>query len=279
MTHITTDNGSEFKAAFRRLTTQLRIPQITISAYNSQANGVVERGHYILREAIVKACKGNLRRWSEKVPEAVFADRVTVKQSTGFSPYELLHGCELLLPLDLMEVTFLVEDFRSGMTESGLLAARIRQLQKLPGDICRAAQTLKTARFRSKAQFEKKFHHRVRPDNFEPGDIVLVWNSPIEKSLKRKQFPRYLGPYQVVCRNMGGAYILAELDGATRSNPISAFRLTPYIQHDHWFMRPYERNVESDSGEDSDAPPMNLLEEYTEESTKSEHEERQRDWE
>ena len=165
------------------------------------------------------------------------------------------------------------------MTEADLLAARIQQLQKLPADIRRAAQTLKNARFRSKAQFEKKFHHRVRPDNFEPGDKVLVRNSPIEKSLKRKQFPRYLGPYQVVRRNTGGAYILAELDGATCSNPIAAFRLMPYIQRDHWFMRPYERDIESDSGEESDAPPMNLLEAYSEESTESEHEERHRDWE
>jgi len=36
--HITTDNGSESKAAFKEITTQLRIPQITISPYNSQAN-------------------------------------------------------------------------------------------------------------------------------------------------------------------------------------------------------------------------------------------------
>jgi len=276
--HITTDNRSDFKAAFKEITTQLRIPQITISPYNSQANGVVERGHYILREAIVKACHGNLRRWSERVPEAVFADRITVKRSTGFSPYELLHGCEPLLPLDLMEMTFLVEDFRIGMTESELLAARIRQLQKLPADIRKAATLLKQARFRSKAQFEKKYHHRIRPDNFQPGDMVLVRNSPIEKSLKRKQFPRYLGPYQVVRRNMGGAFILAELDGAKRSNPIAAFRLTPYIKRDHWFMKSYERIAESEEEEESDAPPMNLLEEYTEDSTESEHEERHRDW-
>jgi len=276
--HITTDNGSEFKKAFKEITTQLRIPQVTISAYNSQANGVVERGHYILREAIVKACKGNLKHWSEKVPEAVFADRVTVKRSTGFSPYELLHGCEPLLPLDLMEITFLVEDFHAGMSESDLLAARIRQLQKLPEDIRAAAQTLKEARFRSKVQFEKKFHHKIRVDNFEPGDMVLVRNSPIEKSLKRKQFPRYLGPYRVVRKNTGGAYILAEMDGAQRSNPIAAFRLTPYIKRDHWFMQPYERLIEDDSGDDSNPPPLNLLKDYSTVTEESESEEHHQDW-
>ena len=45
---IVTDNGSEFKAAFMDLTEQLHILQVTISPYSSQANGVVERGHFIL---------------------------------------------------------------------------------------------------------------------------------------------------------------------------------------------------------------------------------------
>ncbi|KAF8574764.1 hypothetical protein K439DRAFT_1371611, partial [Ramaria rubella] len=51
------------------------IPQIHISPYNSQANGVVERGHFIIREAVEnssslhllsgitekKLCQGNSR--------------------------------------------------------------------------------------------------------------------------------------------------------------------------------------------------------------------------
>ena len=44
---VTTDNGSEFKAAFKDITEQLWIPAISISNYNSQGNGVVERGHTI----------------------------------------------------------------------------------------------------------------------------------------------------------------------------------------------------------------------------------------
>jgi len=142
---IVTDNGSEFKAAFMGLTEQLHIPQVTISPYNLQANGVVERGHFILREAIVKACQGDLWLWSEYLAAAVFADRITVKRATGFSPYYLLHGTHPLLPLDLMETTFLVCSFHAHMTEEDLLAARIRQLQKLPEDTLEAAEILNKA--------------------------------------------------------------------------------------------------------------------------------------
>ena len=83
------------------------IPQAWISAYNSKANGVVEQGHYIIREAIVRTCEGRISTWPNKVPLAFFADHVTTNQSTGFSPYYLLHGIHLVLPLDLTEHTFL----------------------------------------------------------------------------------------------------------------------------------------------------------------------------
>ena len=79
-----------------------------ISIYNSRANGVVERGHYIIREAIVKSCQGKIKDWPNKVPLAFFADKITTSCVTGFSPYYLLHGVHPVLPIDLFEAIFLV---------------------------------------------------------------------------------------------------------------------------------------------------------------------------
>ena len=64
----------------------------------------------MLREAIIKSCKGDTSRWPEKVAAAVFADQITISGVTGFSPYELLHATQPLLALDLVEATFLVEN-------------------------------------------------------------------------------------------------------------------------------------------------------------------------
>ncbi|KDR65688.1 hypothetical protein GALMADRAFT_32420, partial [Galerina marginata CBS 339.88] len=173
------------------------------------------RGHFILRESLVKSCQTTgtpITRWPEKLAEAVFADRITISRVTGFSPYQLLHGTDPMLPLDLAEATFMVEGFHANMKTSDLIALRMQQLNKHPDDIARAARRLKKARFASKEQFEKRFIHHLSRDTYKKGELVLVRNSQIEMSHNRKHKVRYLGPYIVSMRSENGYYWLKELD-------------------------------------------------------------------
>ena len=126
----------------------------------------------------------------------------------------------------------MVEGFQEGMSTSDLLALRIRQLQKKPADIAHAAEMLAKTRSKSKEQFERRYHRRLFTKEHQPGALVLVRNTGIEKALDRKCKPRYLGPYQVVRRTQGGAYVLRELDGAIWLQKVAAFRLLPYIARD-----------------------------------------------
>jgi hypothetical protein len=85
---VVTDNGSEVKAGFRVLMKNMNIPHVKISPYNKHASGVVEQGHFTLREAITKSCGGKIHMWPEKLAAALLADRVTVSRVTGFSPFQ-----------------------------------------------------------------------------------------------------------------------------------------------------------------------------------------------
>jgi hypothetical protein len=63
LTEIVTDNGPAFVLALTQLADQYGIRHIRISPYNSQANGIVKRCHYDVREAIMKSSEGEASRW------------------------------------------------------------------------------------------------------------------------------------------------------------------------------------------------------------------------
>jgi len=212
---VVTDNGSAFQKEFKKLLAQYGIKHIQISPYNSQANGVVERGHYNIREALVKLCEGDLSQWPHMVSAVCHADSITIRRATGFSPFYLLHGVHPFLPCDLADATFMVTEFKTGMNDAELLAARTRQILKMPQDLEKARQILRNSRIRSKEAYETKFARRLQKETYEPGTLVLVRNNPIENSvsIERKTANRYMGPYQVVRRTQGGSYVLEEMNG------------------------------------------------------------------
>ncbi|KIK50752.1 hypothetical protein GYMLUDRAFT_182320 [Collybiopsis luxurians FD-317 M1] len=154
-------------------------------------------GHFILRESLIKACEDQIQDWPLKLPEAVFADRVTISKVTGFSPYQLLHATKPLMPFDLFKATFLIEGFYSGMTTTELLSKRIRQIEKHTSDIEKAAEILRKSRFKSKIQFERRFQKRLIKSEYKKGEYVLVRNARHDQEIGGKERSQYWGPFVV----------------------------------------------------------------------------------
>ncbi|KIJ07334.1 hypothetical protein PAXINDRAFT_36324, partial [Paxillus involutus ATCC 200175] len=76
------DNGPPFIQALEILASRYNIHHIRISPYNSQANGIVERRHYDVREAIIKSAEGDESRWYRSAHSVFWAERVTIGKST-----------------------------------------------------------------------------------------------------------------------------------------------------------------------------------------------------
>ena len=115
------------------------------------------------------------------------------------------------------------------LTTEELIARRATALQKRADDVDRLRSAVYSQRLQEANDFEQRNLSTTRDFNAEPGTLVLLRNTAIEKSLNRKMRARYLGPYLVVSRNRGGAYILSELDGAVFDRPVAAFRVLPYL--------------------------------------------------
>lgn len=226
---IISDNGTPYVAALEYLSSRYGIRHIRISAYNSRANGIVERRHLDVQESLMKTCNGNEKKWSDHIHSVFWAERITVSKATGYSPYYLVHGIEPALPFDLEEATYLNPIIDSVMTSSELLAIRARHLEKRPEEIDRIRKIVADARHKYAARFAEVNKNKIRDYNFAPGRLVLLRNSRIEKDLGHKFKPRYLGPYAVIRRTDGGAYEIAELDGAIAKRKVAAYRLIPYF--------------------------------------------------
>ena len=61
---IVMDNGAPFVKALGYLAKHFHLTHIRISGYNSRANGIVERSHFDVRQALFKACDGDQTKWS-----------------------------------------------------------------------------------------------------------------------------------------------------------------------------------------------------------------------
>lgn len=226
---IVTDNAPQYLAAAELLVEKYKVHHIRISPYNSRAQGPIERRHFDVREALVKASGGAESRWPEVAPSVFWAERVTVQKSTGYSPYYLAHGVEPLLPFDLAESTYLCPAGEERWSTTDLIAQRAVMLQKREEDLSIVRERVLSARWKAVKQKEEEHRRNTIDFDFKPGALVLVRNSVIDKDLGSKTKPRYLGPMLVVRRTAGGSYVLAELDGAISKLRYGAARLFPYF--------------------------------------------------
>ncbi len=105
---IVTDNGPPIIKAVEYLSKRYHIKHIRISGYNSQANGIVERSHFDVRQSLFKAADGDESKWSQHAHYVFWSERVTIRRRMGCSPYFALTGTHPLLPFDISEANYLL---------------------------------------------------------------------------------------------------------------------------------------------------------------------------
>ena len=101
---------------------------------------------------------------------ALLGYQTIVKIATGFSPYQLVHGVELILPIEcrIPSLNLAVEL----LPETYALEERLVHLEKIDEQRRDALVALELNKCHVKSQYD----NFVRPRNFREGDLVLLWD-------------------------------------------------------------------------------------------------------
>lgn len=102
---ITSDQGRQFESnLFNELLKILGIEKSRSSPYRPQSNGIVERWHRSMKQAITARLTGNTS-WYEELPTVLLGLRSVGRSDNNVSPAEYIYGQTLRLPGDFYNVS------------------------------------------------------------------------------------------------------------------------------------------------------------------------------
>ena len=202
---ITSDRGPQFVSKlWAEVSKLMGIRHDATTAYHPQHNGLVERMHRDLKNALRTRLDGRVK-WLAELPWALLGLRLSPNLDTGKSPAVMVYGQQLDIPGLLVQPDVSVQNWSS--FSEGL------------------AQAMAAQQFRGTS-----WHGVDKRKTFVPKDIwkseyVLVRNDQSQPSLR----PRYSGPYQVL--NRSDKHFTIQLPSA-RCDTVSIDRLKPFFTED-----------------------------------------------
>ena len=103
---LISDQGSHFvNKTIKNLTDQFHIDHRWSTTYHPESNGAIEAFNKTLTKGLTKICNTDKDDWDEKIPAVLWAYRIAYKQSTDQTPFRLVYGQEVVVPLHFRQQT------------------------------------------------------------------------------------------------------------------------------------------------------------------------------
>lgn len=161
------DQGKEFEnQLFDQLQKYSDITASRTTPYHPQGNGQVERFNRTILQILKTLTEKQKLNWKETLNKLVFAYNCTKSEVTGFSPFYLLFGRSLRLPVDAL---FGLNPDNNSISQSEYVERWTKGMQEAY-EIAR--EHVKKNTERNKRHYDQK----VRCTNLHPGSRVLVKN-------------------------------------------------------------------------------------------------------
>ena len=191
----------------------LNINKTRSTAYHPQGNGQVENVHKTLKRMVKPKVDDDPRGWDEQLDYSMMAFRSSVHSSTEHTPFELMFGREMRIPMDVM--------MGSGpMNNESSYSQFVADLQgNLEAAYRDVRLSIKIAQRRQKDAYDKGVRHMV----FEAGDLVLRYDPQLEPAEANKFHRQWEGPYEIVEQVTDVTNLVKKARGRSRKSQIVHF--------------------------------------------------------
>ncbi|XP_047268176.1 uncharacterized protein LOC124898581 [Capsicum annuum] len=183
---------------------------------NRLINGVVEATNKNIKKILRKIVEKD-RSWHEILPYAMLGYRITVRTSTGATPYLLVYGNEVVIPVEV-EIPSLRIIQEAKLSNKEWVRARYEQLMLIDEKRMVIVCYSQLYQYRMIRAFKKKVRARI----FKVGQLVLKRIFPHQEVYKGKFSPNWQRPYIIRKVLSGGALIISEMDGQEWTKPINS---------------------------------------------------------
>ena len=165
------------------------------------------------------------KQWLERLAEALWAYRMSCHGSIKCAPYQLVYGQEAVMPWEInigsrhvaLQEKISADEYSSFMNinTEDLTELRLWALEKIK---------------ENKAKVARAYNKKVRPKNFQVGDLVWELVLPIgsKDPMYGKCSPNWHGPYRIVETAPGNSYLMETLEGVRFSRNVNGNYLKKY---------------------------------------------------
>jgi RNase H-like domain found in reverse transcriptase/Reverse transcriptase (RNA-dependent DNA polymerase)/Integrase zinc binding domain len=225
---ILSDRGQVFRSnlvmeILRGLGTR---PTFTTS-YHPSCNGLTEKFNGVMAQMLSNYCNSTHTDWDKFVPAVTFAYNCSKQETTGFTPFYLLHGFEPEMPIDI--------SLRQGICteeKAEVVLQRLHEARQLVLDRIKVTQ----------AKQKRRFDASRRHVEYKADQLIKLYSPIRQKGKSDKLQHRWLGPYRVVRKISDLNYEIAIKKGLRRGDKIvtdvvHVVRMKPFYPPDKWRTR------------------------------------------
>jgi hypothetical protein len=187
---VISDGGSHFiDKHFEKYLMNLGIQHNVTTPYHPQTSGLAETSNKQIKNILQKTVDQMGIKWKDKLPEALWAYQTTYKTPIGMYPYQMVYRktCHLSVELEFKAHRAIKRwnmDFEAAGTKQKMQLSELEEWRE------KAYHSAKIYKERTKRWHDK----RIIKKEFNPDDLVLVFNSRVRLFGHRKLRSKWEGP-------------------------------------------------------------------------------------